>query len=95
MENTRKTDVVAFCMASKVDLYNYLDRLQNSRFLTIQEQRNLILNQLYALDLVENIANQNEQNIAKINQSESILKSVQSVENIIQSTVYKFTQSWK
>lgn len=95
MENTRKSDVLAFCRASKVDLYSFLDRLQSGKFLTMQEQRNLILNQLQALDLVEHVTNQNEQNIAKLNQAESIVKSVQSVENLIQSSVYKFTQSWK
>lgn len=95
MENTRKSDVVAFCTASKVDLYNQLDRLDRGNFLTMQEQRNLILNQFQALNLIENLANQNEQKIAKINQAETLIKSVKSVENILQSTFYKFTQSWK
>lgn len=95
MENTRKSDVVAFCIASKVDLYNQLDRLDRGNFLSIQEQRNLILNMFKCLDLLESISDKNEQNIARINQAESVLKSVQSVENILQSTLYKFTMSWQ
>ena len=95
MENTRKSDVVAFCIASKVDLYSQLQRLQDGKFLTFHEQRALILNQFKALDMVENLASQNEINIARINQAESVLKSVESVENIIQSTLYKLTQSWQ
>lgn len=95
MENTRKSDVVAFCMASKVDLYNYLDRLQRGQFLTINEQKNIILNQFQCLDMMEHITNQNEQNIGRINEAQRIIETVQSVENIIQSTIYKFYESWK
>lgn len=95
MENTRKSDVLAFCIASKVDLYSCLDRLQRREFMSVQEQRNLILNFFHSLDMLENLCNQNEQNIARINQAEKVLNDVQSVENILQSTLYKLTQSWQ
>lgn len=95
MENTRKSDVVAFCTASKVDLYSCLDRLQRGQFLSVQEQRNLILNFFQSLDMLENICNHNEQNIARINQAENLLREVQSVENILHSITYKLTQSWQ
>jgi hypothetical protein len=95
MENTRKSDVLAFSVSSKIFLFAHLDKLNNGSYLSVQEQRNLVLNMFKALEIAENVTEENEQNIAKINQSETLIKSVQSVENIIQSSVYKFTQSWR
>jgi len=95
MENTRKSEVLAFSVSSKIFLFAHLDKLNNGSYLSVQEQRNLVLNMFKALEIAENVTEENEQNIAKINQSETLIKSVQSVENIIQSSVYKFTQSWR
>ncbi len=95
MENTRKSDVLAFCYNAKIDLYDYYNRLESTNFLTLKEQKNLVINQLKAINLLEFITNENEQNIAKINEIQTLLKKVDTVENIIQSTMYKITTAWK
>ena len=95
MENTRKSDVLAFSVTSKMYLFAHLDKLNNGSYLSVQEQRNLVLNMFKALEIAENVTQQNEQNIAKIKEIEKLVKTVQSVENLIQSTMYKITTSWK
>jgi hypothetical protein len=95
MENTRKSDVLAFSVTSKMYLFAHLDKLNNGSYLSVQEQRNLVLNMFKALEIAENVTEQNEQNIAKINEIQNLVKTVQSVENLIQSTMYKITTAWK
>jgi hypothetical protein len=95
MENTRKSDVIAFSVTSKMYLFNYLDKLNNGSYLSVNEQKNMVLDMLKALEIAENLTEQNEQNIAKINEIQTILKKVDTVENIIQSTMYKITTAWK
>lgn len=95
MENTRKSDVLAFSVASKMYLFNYLDKLNNGSYLSVNEQKNMVLDMFKALEIAENLTEQNEQNIAKINEIETLLKRVDTVENVIQSTMYKITTAWK
>jgi hypothetical protein len=95
MENTRKSDFLAFSVTSKMYLFNYLDKLNNGSYLSVNEQKNMVLDMFKALEIAENLTEQNEQNIAKINEIETLLKRVDTVENVIQSTMYKITTAWK
>jgi len=95
MENNRKSDFLAFSVASKMYLFNYLDKLNNGSYLSVNEQKNIVLDMFKALEIAENLTEQNEQNIAKINEIQTLLKKVETVENIIQSTMYKITTAWK
>jgi len=95
MENTRKSDVIAFSVTSKMYLFNFLDKLNNGSYLSVNEQKNMVLDMFKALEIAENLTEQNEKNIAKINEIQTLLKKVDTVENIIQSTMYKITTAWK
>lgn len=95
MENPRKSDIVAFCSVQKNELYSQILRLESGNFLTMQEQKANIRTLYKSLEMLEYFANKNEQIIAQVNEAEKIIATVKSVESIIQSSIYKFSESWK